>query len=44
MEGKEWVWTHGEPLLDNLDLVEMKERINTRIRKKQALEQNIEFI
>ena len=26
------------------DLVEMKERINTRIRKKQPLEQNIEFI
>ena len=41
MEGKEWVWTHGA-LLD-ADLVEMKERINTKIRKKQALEQNIEF-
>ena len=37
MEGKEWVWTHGALL------VEMKERINTKIRKKQALEQNIEF-
>ena len=41
MEGKEWVWTH-EALLE-ADLVEMKERINTKIRKKQALEQNIEF-
>ena len=41
MEGKEWVWTHGALL--EADLVEMKERINTRIRKKQALEENIEF-
>ena len=41
MEGKEWVWTHGALLEE--DLVEMKERINTKIRKKQALEQNIEF-
>ena len=41
MEGKEWVWTHGALL--EADLVEMKERINARIRKKQALEQNIEF-
>ena len=41
MEGKEWVWTHGALL--EADLVEMKERINTKIRKKQALEQNIEF-
>ena len=41
MEGKDWVWTHGGLL--EADLVEMKERINTRIRKKQALEQNIEF-
>ena len=41
MEGKEWVWNHGALL--EADLVEMKERINTRIRKKQALEQNIEF-
>ena len=41
MEGKEWVWTHGALL--EADLVEMKERINTRIRKKQSLEQNIEF-
>ena len=41
MEGKEWVWTHGALL--EADLVEMKERINTRIRKKEALEQNLEF-
>ena len=41
MEGKEWVWNHGA--LVESELVEAKERINTRIRKKQALEQNIEF-
>ena len=41
MEGKESVRTHGALL--EADLVEMKERINTKIRKKQALEQNIEF-
>ena len=41
MEGKEWVWTHGALL--EADLVEMKERINTRIRKKQALEESLEF-
>ena len=41
MEGKEWVWTHGALL--EADLVEMKERINTKIRKKHQLEQNIEF-
>ena len=41
MEGKEWVWNHGA--LVESELVEAKERINTRIRKKQALEQNIEL-
>ena len=41
MEGKEWVWNHGA--LVQSELVEMKERINTRIRKKQTLEQNLEF-
>ena len=41
MEGKEWVWNHGA--LIESELVEAKERINARIRKKQALEQNIEF-
>ena len=41
MEGKEWVWTHGA--LIESDLVEMKERINSKIRKKQTIEQNLEF-
>jgi len=41
MEGKEWVWNHGA--LVESELVEAKERINSRIRKKQALEQNLEF-
>ena len=41
MEGKEWVWNHGA--LIESELVEAKERINARIRKKQALEQNIEI-
>ena len=41
MEGREWVWEHGA--LMEAGLVEMKERINTKIRKKQALEQNLEF-
>ena len=41
MEGKEWVWNHGA--LVQSELVEMKERINTRIRKKQSLEQNLEL-
>lgn len=41
MEGKEWVWNHGA--LVESELIEAKERINSRIRKKQALEQNLEF-
>ena len=41
MEGKEWVWNHGA--LVESELVEAKERINSRIRKNQALEQNLEF-
>jgi hypothetical protein len=41
MEGKEWVWAHGT--LVESGLVEMKERINSKIRKKQAIEQNLEF-
>ena len=41
MEGKEWVWNHGA--LVESELVEAKERINSRIRKKQALEESIEF-
>ena len=41
MEGKEWVWNHGA--LMEAEMVEMKDRINTRVRKKQSLEQNLEF-
>jgi len=41
MEGKEWVWNHGA--LVESELVEAKERINSRIRKKQALEESLEF-
>ena len=41
MEGKEWVWNHGA--LVESELVEAKERIKSRIRKNQALEQNLEF-
>ena len=41
MEGKEWVWNHGA--IVESELVEAKERINSRIRKNQALEQNLEF-
>jgi len=41
MEGKEWVWTHGA--LIESGLVDMKERINSKIRKKQAIEHNLEF-
>ena len=41
MEGKEWVWNHGA--LVESELMEAKERINSRIRKKQALEESLEF-
>jgi len=41
MEGREWVWNHGA--LVEAELVEAKERINSRIRKKESLEQNLEF-
>mgnify|MGYP006097200123 FL=1 len=41
MEGKEWVWNHGA--LVQSELVEMKERINSRIRKNRALEESLEF-
>jgi len=41
MEGKEWVWNHGA--LVESELIEAKERINSRIRKKESLEQNLEF-
>ena len=41
MEGKEWVWNHGA--LAQSELIEMKERINSRIRKNRALEESLEF-
>ena len=41
MEGKEWVWNHGA--LVQSELIEMKERINSRIRKNRALEESLEF-
>ena len=41
MEGKEWVWNHGA--LVESELIEAKERINSKIRKKQALEESLEF-
>ena len=41
MEGKEWVWNHGA--LVESELIESKKRINSRIRKKQALEESLEF-
>ena len=36
MEGKEWIWDNGT--LVESELVKMRERINTRVRKKQANE------
>jgi len=41
MEGKEWVWNHGA--LMEAELVDMKERINKKVRKKQTLEESLEF-
>tara|TARA_R110000765_G_scaffold8396_1_gene27124 strand:- start:44 stop:706 length:663 start_codon:yes stop_codon:yes gene_type:complete len=41
MEGKEWVWNHGA--LVQSELVEMKERINSKIRKNRALDESLEF-
>ena len=41
MEGKEWVWNHGA--LVESDVMEANERINSRILKKQALEESLEF-
>jgi hypothetical protein len=41
MEGKEWVWNHGA--LMEAELVDMKERINQRARKKKTLEESLEF-
>ena len=41
MEGKEWVWNHGS--LVESQLVKMQERINTRVRKKEANENALEL-
>ncbi len=41
MEGKEWVCNHGA--LMEAELVDMKERINQRARKKKTLEESLEF-
>ena len=41
MEGKEWIWNNGT--LIESELVRMKERINTRVRKKQANEDALEL-
>ena len=41
MEGKEWVWNHGSPV--ESQLVKMQERINTRVRKREANENALEL-
>ena len=41
MEGKEWVWNHGS--LVESQLVKMQERINTRVRKREASENALEL-
>ena len=41
MEGKEWSWDNGT--LVESELVKMRERINTRVRKKQANEDALEL-
>lgn len=41
MEGKEWVWDHGT--LVEAELAQAKRRIETKVRKKQALEEALEF-
>ena len=41
MEGKEWIWDNGT--LVESEIVRMKERINTRVRKKQASEDALEL-
>ena len=41
MEGKEWIWDNGT--LVESELVKMRERINTRVRKKQANEDALEL-
>ena len=41
MEGKEWVWNNGS--LVEAELERAKQRIETRVRKKQANENALEF-
>jgi len=41
MEGKEWVWDHGA--LVESELAKAKDRIDAKVRKKQALEEALEF-
>ena len=41
MEGKEWVWNHGS--LVESQLVKMQEKINTRVRKREANENALEL-
>ena len=41
MEGKEWIWDNGT--LVESELVRMRERINTRVRKRQASEDALEL-
>ena len=41
MEGKEWIWDNGT--LVESELIRMRERINTRVRKKQASEDALEL-
>ena len=41
MEGKEWIWDNGT--LVESELIRMTERINTRVRKRQASEDALEL-
>ena len=41
MEGKEWIWDNGT--LIESELIRMRERINTRVRKRQANEDALEL-
>ena len=41
MEGKEWIWDNGT--LVESELIRMRERINTRVRKRQASEDALEL-
>ena len=41
MEGKEWIWDNGT--LVESELIRMRERINTRVRKRQAREDALEL-